>query len=164
MTKLGAICLAIAMAFLISACEPGTGAKTAGAKSTKKKVERKQLEFKGEKGKLVVEEAGKSLPEGFPTDMPIYKPSRVKSTVSSEGAEEATMTMAILETRADVASVAAFYQSDLPAQGWTINNVVSVDQTASTFAVNKVNQAGTISIGADRDTSSTIISINVALR
>ena len=145
---------------ILAACAPGQAAKTTATGGGKVKVERKRLEFRDDKGKLVVEESGKSLPEEFPKDMPIYKPSQVKSTVSSRGAEESTMTMVIFKTKAKVADVAAFYQSNLEAGGWAINNVVNAEQGA-TFAVSKANQAGSIAINEDNDRRATIISINV---
>ncbi|MDP1808536.1 MAG: hypothetical protein Q8L35_03260 [Actinomycetota bacterium] len=161
--KVGAIIiLPILMISVLSACAPSSLSKAPG--SGREKIARKRLEFKGAQGKLVVDESGRSLPQAFPTDMPIFKPSRVKSTVESQGTSETTMTMTILEAKAKVADVAAFYQNSLPANGWTIDSTVSPAPSAVTLAAAKANQTGSISISEDKETKATIISINVALR
>lgn len=156
------IILPVLMISVLSACAPPSFSKAAGPRRAK--IARKGLEFKGTQGKLVVDESGRSLPKTFPGDMPIFKPSRVKSTVESEGTSETTMTMTILETKATVADVAAFYQNGLPANGWTVDSTASPAPGAMTLATAKANQTGSIGISQDKETKATIISINVALR
>ena len=140
------------------------GCGQSGVKRGRAGTPRQRLEFKGEKGKLVIEGAGRRLPKGFPPDMPIYKPSRVKSTISSRGPGEAPMTMAIFTTKTKVPDVAAFYQNNLAAGGWTVNNTVTLGESAVTYAVTKVDQAGSISISEDKETNGTIISINMVVK
>ncbi len=161
MRRLAVLILALSAAASLVAC--GTGPAVKVPAPGKGKVKAKRLEFKGAKGKLIVEEAAGALPEGFPADLPIFKPARAKSTVASRGTEESTMTMAIFETTAGVGDVAAYYQTNLPAAGWAINNVVTAEQ-GTTFAVSKESQAGSIAINKDEGRRATIISINLAVR
>lgn len=153
------IILSILILAVLSACAPSSSSR-AGAKRAK--IGRDRLEFKDAQGKLVVDESGRSLPKTFPPDMPIFKPSRVKSTVESRGTSETTMAMTIFETKAKVADVATFYQNGLPANGWTIDSTAATGPAAVTFAAAKANQTGSISVSEDRETRATIISINVS--
>lgn len=139
----------------LAACAPSKTGTEGKSKA------RKSLEFKGDQGKLVIDGSGKSLPSNFPDDMPIFKPSRVKSTVNSRGQKEATMTMAILQTSINTTDVSAFYQTNLPAKGWTINSTACPEPGVTVLAATKDNQVGSISIGLDKETKATIISINV---
>jgi hypothetical protein len=150
------------LAFLVSVLLlAGCGLSSTDASRSKAKSGSKGLEFTGDQGKIVVDGSGKALPRNFPSDLPIFKPSRVKSTVVSRGTSETTMTMVIFKTGADTAEVFNFYQSGLPAAGWTIDSTVGGEPGAAIVTATKADQIGSVSIGRDRETKATIISVSV---
>jgi hypothetical protein len=56
-----------------------------------------------------------SLPSGFPSDVPIYKPSTIRLAVKAkDGAYNVTFT-----TKDDVNKVNSWYETELKKQGWT---------------------------------------------
>lgn len=147
----------IFLALVVSACS--ASAKTEKKRSTSKNV--KKIELKGEKGKLVIEGSGLKLPKGFPEDMPIYEPSSVDSGVTSEGKEEPPMKMAILKTNSSLTKIMGFYQKNLPENGWNITSTQESSVNVANITAAKGDQVGSISIGKDKETSGTVISINI---
>lgn len=135
-----------------------------GNGAIKVKADKKKIELKSDKGKLTVKGEAKSLPANWPAEMPIYKPSKLKSTLASEGLGEAPMAMAIFHTDAKAADVAAFYQANIPNSGWVVTNTVNMVDAAVTLTITKGNQIGSISVSSDQETSGTIISVNIAQR
>lgn len=161
--RIGALLAVVFSLITVSACTTST-TKTAAKKRSQPKTGRKRLEFKDKQGKLVIEGEGKKLPKDFPTDMPIFKPSKIKSTVSSESEGEAPMAMVIFTTKSKVPAVADFYKGALAEKGWTVNNTVTLGESSVIYTVVKTNQVGSVSVSEDKETKSTIISINIALR
>lgn len=151
--------LTLSMASALFGC---AGKARPATQKSRRQASRRRLEFKSARGSLVIEGAGPRLPAGFPAEMPIYKPSTTRSTVFSRDTSEPPTNMVILRTRASVAEVEAFYQSSLVEKGWTIDSSRTVEPGAVLYAVSSTDAVGSISIGADNETSATIISINAS--
>lgn len=71
-------------------------------------------------------EAGGSLPEGFPSDFPVYPGAKVVSSSTVQGEKDSGMSV-VWETSDSQATVADYYKKELPAAGYSV---------VSTFAAN----------------------------
>lgn len=129
-----------------------------GRRAAAKKV----VKLKDKEGQLLIAGPGSRLPKAFPADLPLYKPSVVKSTIAGRDNNQPSMTMVILKTRSPVGEVVGFYQGALAAAGWSITNTVSLGQAATTHTIVKGEKNGTINIARDSGAKGTIISINIA--
>ena len=128
------------------------------------KNDQSKIELKGDKGKLVIEGERQSLPKGFPDDMPIFEPSDVDSGVTSEGEEESPMKMAILKTNSKSEKIVDFYKKKLPEKGWNITSSLESSANVTNITASKGDDVSSISVGRDKETSGTVISINIVTR
>lgn len=62
--------------------------------------------------------SGKELPEGFPTDVPVYK--GIIETSSSFASNEGQVYNVVLSTEDEVEAVKQFYLDELAAKGWKV--------------------------------------------
>lgn len=91
-------------------------------------------------------DSGETLPSDFPANVPIYQPSSIATiSTNTPAAAESYVIGFMAEGSAD--EVAAFYQSELSTNGWTVNQAVSSDtrfsaQNGSTIITVGVIEAG----------------------
>ena len=90
-----------------------------------------------------------ALPAGFRADIPIYPDSRITSTFRK---------MVGFETTAGVNAVRAFYKTELPKNGWEVEEKSLGGHTA--FTITKNNRRFLIAIGSSPIRRGTIIAIN----
>lgn len=109
----GLLILIIVILFLV-------GLYFAGRLASRSLVEESgnKVTFKGEDGELSFEESG-TLPEGFPSDFPIYPETKVVSSFSAKG-EDTNGTSVVWESRDTVGSVSQFYKVELSNKEWKI--------------------------------------------
>lgn len=86
-----------------------------------------KVSFENSEGKVSFEEGGK-LPEGFPTDFPVYPGARVVSsfTANTEGKDGMSV---VWDTNDSVEAVSAFYKTNLVSNGWKVT--ATFEQTGS---------------------------------
>jgi len=77
-----------------------------------------KVTFENSEGKVSFEEGGK-LPEGFPSDFPVYSGAKVASsfTANTDGKDGMSV---VWETNDSADDVSAFYKSNLVAKGWKV--------------------------------------------
>lgn len=84
------------------------------------------------------------LPDGFPTDVPLYPGAKVKASVAGAG-QQGGGHYVTLESSASIADIGAWYKKEVVAQGWAIET----DATVS----------GSVMIGAKKDTRNLVVTI-----
>ena len=97
------------------------------------------------------------LPEGFPTDLPVFPDSQPKTSmmVGSSG-------LVVLSSPASIADVVAHYREELPSQGWTVDAVTeSASGTKATIRAHKDSRQTTVSINQAQGGSGTEIGISL---
>ena len=66
------------------------------------------------------------LPDGFPSDAPIYQPSTISvSNVTSTGGGK--VYNVLLETAASAADVWSWYEAQVPANGWDVKTTMKTE-------------------------------------
>lgn len=100
------------------------------------------------------------LPDGFPTDVPIYQPSTV-SVGSVSNIEGGKVFNVLLESTAATADVWSWYGSQVPAQGWSVKTTMK-SEDGGLITGEKGSQNLTIGIGKGSGDTGTDVSIAVA--
>lgn len=85
------------------------------------------------------------VPDGFPSDVPIYKPSDVVLSLKTKEGYNVT-----LATSDSAQSVADFYKSQLPSNGWTAEDTSAVFNTNVAQSYSKGNSQLVLIIGSDQ--------------
>lgn len=91
-----------------------------------------KVTFENSEGKVSFEEGGK-LPEGFPSDFPVYPGAKVASsfTTNTEGKDGMSV---VWETGDSAEKVSAFYKTSLVSNGWKVTATFEQDGAlTSTF-------------------------------
>lgn len=132
--------------------EAQTGAKATVDVSTKGDL----VTVTGNDTELTVGTAA-TLPEDFPTDVPIYTGATLTSTFSSVGIAGHSVAM---ETADATTAVLAFYKDQMAANGWTQQSAFDVGGAVQrTYAKDGSTVALTLSRDATRDM--TVVSLSV---
>jgi hypothetical protein len=89
-------------------------------------------------------EAG-TLPEGFPSDFPMFDPLTINTGLkaSSNGATQYTVTA---QTASSFDAVQSFYADKLTAAGWTVKKQGTVVNGAGAGTVNGTRDGGKVSV------------------
>ena len=117
--------------------------------------EKGQIAIKTEEGEALNVSYGKdNIPDNFPKDVPVYSPSAVKMTQIIDD----NKSVISLGTKDDISKVAAFYKKELPAQGWSVKNEMSMG-TMSLLHGEKGNR--TLNVTVNKSDAETIISMVV---
>lgn len=97
------------------------------------------------------------LPEGFPSDVPVYKPST--TVAASKTGDKAFSASA--KTNATVETVLNYYRDELAKQGWTTVHESSYSE-GTILSVKKANRTLTVSISNQKNepTEKTFISLS----
>jgi len=93
--------------------------------------------------------ADQKLPENFPTDVPVFQPSQPGGSLVM-----GPMTMASFETSAPAAQVISFYQTQLPAQGWSTVFGAPAEAQNMMAIYKKENKQVTVNITGEGDKAS----------
>jgi hypothetical protein len=144
----------------------GKVAEKAAESATGVKVDKQgdKVTVTGKEGEIVAIEAGK-LPEGMPEDFPIYE-GEVKVGNKSESSD-GTMFQVMIVTGDDAKTVADWYEEELKAKGWTIENRVDTsagNQVMSAVSAKKGEDQATISAVEKSEDDKTGVSITLAVK
>lgn len=101
------------------------------------------VEVKGKDGESLSLGNAK-IPDGFPSDVPIYKPSDVIVGLKVSKGYNVTLT-----TNDSAQTVADFYKTQLPKNGWTAEDTSAVFNTNVVQAYTKADQTLQVLIGND---------------
>jgi hypothetical protein len=114
----------------------------------------------GQDGSSMTSSSDGKLPEGFPSDMPLYTPGKiVTSAVSTENSAKSFVVT--IDSPDAVADIFAWYKAQLPEKGWTVQNTTESD-TGALFMGEKGAQAFTVMVATSSAEGATTISISVA--
>ena len=104
------------------------------------------------------------LPEGFPTDFPIYENAAI-TTASRIGAAQGDIFAIGMETTDAADAVRSFYEARLAVAPWEVTNVVEIAEQSTViveFARRESGQAGTLAIYEEQtDGRKTLITISL---
>ncbi len=145
--------LAVAVVGCQSIAEQATEAAVEQATGVKIDKSGDEVTIQGEDGTEMTASSAGDLPEGFPTDVPVYEGDIIASVKAAEGYS------VTIEAASDVSTVFDWYKTELDAQGWKIMSEVKV-QDGGALSAEKGNQQLQVTFGADSgDANKTTISL-----
>ena len=103
------------------------------------------------------------IPSNFPKDFPIYPGAKVEGNISGSETAAQKGFWLILSTTDASDKVAAYYETNLPSNGWTIGSTMNVG-ASSTWEVTKNDLTGGVVIGSDDKTKGTSIVITLGTK
>jgi len=141
--------LTLILAFSIGCGRPTTATGPEGEKATVRQdgdgagitIEGKQ----GEKVQIAAGEAGVSLPDGFPKDVPVYPGATVIASATAKN-----MMNVSLQTTDQPQQVKTFYQEKLKQNGWETQSTMNVPQGTMLHAT-KDQRTQMVTITRDED-------------
>jgi len=144
------------------------GCQSIAEKATEKAIEKStgveidksgdEVTIKGEDGTEVTASSDGELPEGFPSDVPVYEGKIVTSVKADKGWSVA------LEASDDVNTIFDWYKSELEKDGWKIVSEMKVTDGAAVVA-EKGDQNLQVTIGASgSDDGKTSVSLLVSTK
>jgi len=98
---------------------------------------------------------------GFPKDFPLYTGAKVEGNISGAENKAGKGFWLILSTPDTAEKVTAFYETNLPKNGWTVGNTMNIGPS-STWEVIKGDMAGNVIVATDEKTKGTSIVITLA--
>jgi hypothetical protein len=113
----------------------------------------------GEDGSSMTSSSDGTLPDGFPTDVPVYKPGKITAGIVSDSSTGKGY-MVGLETADAAGDVFAWYESEVPGAGWKVTTTMKTDDDGL-ISAEKGDQALTVAVTAGGGGSATTISITV---
>ncbi|HSA59809.1 MAG TPA: hypothetical protein VLJ37_09010 [bacterium] len=135
-----------------------TGMKQAGMGDTKVNITDNGLVLKDEKtGQQIAIKTDQKLPDGFPSDIPVFSPSQVTGSMIL-----GAMTMVTLESSSSVTDVSNFYQRELVTGGWQSAIAVPPSDTSYSGIFKKGTTALTVSANREGDKTNLILSYGSA--
>jgi hypothetical protein len=81
----------------------------------------------GQDGSSMTSSADGKIPEGFPSDMPLYTPGTIKQGIVSDSGSGKGFIVAI-ETPDAWADVFAWYETQLKDKGWTVDSTMKTGE------------------------------------
>ncbi len=120
-----------------------------------------KVSFKGEDGEVTFDSGGK-LPEGFPSDFPVYPGAKVTGSFSASGDNNSKGSSVVWETSDDVAKVGGYFKTELPKAGWTISTDYSTAETI-TLTFEKGAYSGFLGVTKGSD-GKTAISVTIGVK
>jgi hypothetical protein len=121
--------------------EDSTPAESAGGSGDAAQIEIPEVEIPED---VPVEVTMGAMPEGYPSDLPTYPGATPTSSMLVPGGTG----MLVLSSKQPADAVFAFYQKELPAQGWSVDEVV---EDAMVVKASKGDRAATVKIGSAAD-------------
>jgi hypothetical protein len=97
------------------------------------------------------------IPDNFPKDFPIYPGSKPAGTMSGSNTQKDSLGFwVVFSTDDSLEKVKAYYDKQLKSNGWTIENTMTIDKSA-TWGITKGDVTGSVVAGpGDNDTGSSI--------
>lgn len=97
------------------------------------------------------------LPDGFPSDLPIYPDAKPKTSMMVGGSG-----LVVLDSSAPMGDVLSHYREELVSQGWTVDSVnEAANGTKASLKAHKDARSATISINQGKDGAGSEIGIAV---
>ena len=102
--------------------------------------------------RMTADEEGISLPDDFPSDVPIYPGSKATALLGGKDQGQ-QISMVSFEANASINEVTTFYEEKLEEHGWTIaGNVKTADGALLTASKdNKLSMTLTVAKGENKD-------------
>jgi hypothetical protein len=135
-----AIAILVLMALALSVTGCGALIKSAAEQATGVKVDQSGdgVTVTGPDGQTVTTGESAELPDGFPTDVPLYEGKIVSSVKTGNGF------LVSLETPDEAKAIYDWYQTEVEAEGWTKTTemstpeggLIAAEKAGSTLAVN----------------------------
>lgn len=128
--RLGVLACVIALAVGVSGC--GAIAEKAGEKIAgdaiggKVDVEDDKVTVTGDDGSTIIS-GEQELPDGFPSDVPVYEDARITASLTGGSDSEPTYTITFL-SNGETAKVYDWYMAQIKAKGWKIGMTIPPDQ------------------------------------
>lgn len=119
-----------------------------------------KVSYKTDEGEFSFEEGGK-LPDGYPSDLPIYPGAKLTSSWSTSDDDSKGMSL-IWGTNDSIGQVADYYKKELEAKGWKITSSFSQAET-STYSFEKGGTSGFVGVGKG-DKQNTNISVTIGFK
>lgn len=116
--------------------------KTAG-ENVKVENDGKKISFDGKGGQFTYSAEGE-LPDGFPSDFPIYPGAKLTSSWTT-ASEDSKGVSVVWETTDSVTQVKSFYKDKLTASGWKIDNELA-QEAMQTISFEKDKTSGFVGL------------------
>lgn len=120
----------------------------------------KKISYSGKEGEFSFETEGK-LPEGFPSDFPLYPGAKISSSWNASSEESKGYSL-ILETEAKPGEVDKYYKEELVKKGWKITSQFT-DQESFTYTFEKGSLNGLVGIAVGEE-GKTAISVTIGAK
>lgn len=101
------------------------------------------------------------IPTGFPKDFPLYPGAKVEGNISGAQNQAGKGFWLIMSTADSTNKVTAFYETNLPKNGWTVGSTMNIGPS-STWEVTKGDITGSVIVATDDKTKGTSIVITLA--
>ena len=98
------------------------------------------------------------IPDGFPSEMPIYPGSNISTASKSNGTDFALAS----STKDSFEKVVSYYKSELAAKGWTIDTSYDssdADGKSTVILASTATLNGSVTISSSKDRTSIVISV-----
>lgn len=100
-----------------------------------------------------------SLPSSWPSDVSIMRGAKINYAVSSNPSTGSDGAGVMYSTTKSASEVIAYYKIELPKQGWTIGNEVTM-AGASMLSATKDKRSMSVSVGGDASGTSVTIGVS----
>lgn len=120
----------------------------------------KKITYSGKEGEFSFGTEG-NLPEGFPTDFPLYPGAKIGSSWNANAENNKGYSL-ILETSDKPVEVDKYYKEELVKKGWKITSQFT-DQTSSTYTFEKGTLNGLVGIAVGEE-GKTAISVTIGAK
>lgn len=101
------------------------------------------------------------IPAEFPKDFPLYPGVKVEGNITGTENQAGKGFWLIMTTADTTDKVTAFYQTQLPSNGWTVGSTMNIGPS-STWEVTKADMTATVIVATDEKTKGTRIVITLA--
>ncbi len=155
-----AVILAVAGVFLArrlgSAILQKSIADKTGVQTNLNDIQNGKVSFTDPKTGAKLDIGGGTIPSGFPKDFPVYPGSKVTSSLSGNQNGTGNGFWVTLTTADDVAKVQSYYETNLKANGWTLESTIGAG-TGVNWAVSKDKLNGYLTIDKQSNETSILI-------
>lgn len=101
------------------------------------------------------------IPTGFPKDFPLYPGAKVEGNISGAQNQAGKGFWLIMTTADTTDKVTAFYETNLPKNGWTVASTMNIGPS-STWEVTKGDMTGSVIVATDDKTKGTSLVITLS--
>jgi hypothetical protein len=121
------------------------------------------VKIKTDKGEMEIGATEGKLPDGFPSQFPIYSGAQIKSSMKTSNSEVKGKTgfMVAMQTSDDITKVADYYKSKLKSSGYEISSTTEIGNGPVSLGVKKgAENIGNVLIMAEGGKTNITISIS----